>query len=114
MENENIKSQLKKGLLEYCILQIISQKQVYSSEILDRLIKNRLIVVEGTLYPLLSRLRRQGLVLYKWQETKKGPPRKYYLLTSKGKEKLLEFKKIWKELSESINLLLIENEQKLH
>ena len=81
MNLENAQVQMKKGVLEFCILHIISRGEVYASDMLEELTKARLIVVEGTLYPLLSRLRAAGLVDYKWVESKSGPPRKYYTLT---------------------------------
>lgn len=85
----NIKSQMRKGLLEYCILSIISRGEAYASDILETLKKARLLVVEGTIYPLLTRMKNEGLLSYRWQESTEGPPRKYYSLTEDG-EKLLE------------------------
>ena len=81
---ENIKSQMRKGILEYCILTIISRKEVYTSDILEALRKANLLVVEGTVYPLLSRLKNNGLLKYRWQESTDGPPRKYFTLTVEG------------------------------
>ncbi len=103
---ENSKSQMRKGILEFCILLIISRGRVYSSDILQELKAADLIVVEGTLYPLLSRLKTSGHLQYEWEESKAGPPRKYYKLTDKGKESLDELKGTWKELSKSINSLI--------
>ena len=85
----NIKSQMRKGLLEYCILSIISRGEAYASDILETLKKAELLVVEGTIYPLLTRMKNEGLLSYRWQESTEGPPRKYYSLTEDG-EKLLE------------------------
>ncbi len=85
----NIKSQMRKGLLEYCILSIISRGEAYASDILEMLKKAQLLVVEGTIYPLLTRMKNEGLLSYRWQESTEGPPRKYYSLTEDG-EKLLE------------------------
>lgn len=85
----NIKSQMRKGLLEYCILSIISRGEAYASDILETLKKAQLLVVEGTIYPLLTRMKNEGLLSYRWQESTEGPPRKYYSLTEDG-EKLLE------------------------
>lgn len=103
---DNIKNQLKKSLIEFCILIIISSGDVYASDILERLKKANLLVVEGTLYPLLSRLRRESLVSYEWVESESGPPRKYYNLTEKGEERLRAFNEAWDSLSNSINLLI--------
>jgi PadR family transcriptional regulator PadR len=103
---ENAKSQMRKGFLEFCIILIISRGRVYSSEILTELKMADLLVVEGTLYPLLSRLRTAGLLEHSWEESKSGPPRKYYTLTDKGKETLKDLKTTWKTLSTSIQSLM--------
>lgn len=99
---ENIKSQMRKGILEYCILSIISKQEAYTSDILEALRQADLLVVEGTLYPLLSRLKNNGLLSYRWQESKDGPPRKYFALTEEGKELLGSLDKEWATISESI------------
>lgn len=96
---------MRKGLVEFCILLVISDGRKYSSDILNELKRADLLVVEGTLYPLLSRLRSQGLVEYDWEESKSGPPRKYYALTKEGTGALSELSKTWKDLSVSINSL---------
>ena len=98
MNLENTQVQMKKGILEYCILHIISRGEVYASDMLQELTAARLIVVEGTLYPLLSRLKNAGLVDYKWIESKSGPPRKYYTLTDTGREFLSGLAQTWSEL----------------
>jgi PadR family transcriptional regulator, regulatory protein PadR len=98
--------QMRRGMLEFCTLLIISKGQVYASDILDNLKKVNLILVEGTLYPLLNRLKNEEYLNYDWQESRSGPPRKYYTLTYKGKEKLLDFKKTWNSLVESITNLI--------
>ncbi len=103
---ENIKAQMRKGILEFLILNVIEQKEVYASEILKKLRKTEMIVVEGTLYPILSRLRKSELVDYHWKESKSGPPRKYYSLTKKGVEALDQLKETWAHLSKSINSLM--------
>lgn len=103
---ENARSQMRKGTLEFCILLIISRGEVYASDILERLREADVLVVEGTLYPILSRLKTAQLVEYSWEESKLGPPRKYYKLTSEGKRMLTQLKKTWGALSESINSLL--------
>lgn len=102
---EHKRSQMRKGLLEFCILLTISEKRRYSSDILMALKDADVLVVEGTLYPLLSRLKSQGLVAYDWEESKSGPPRKYYELTKLGREVLHDLLKTWKELHASINAL---------
>jgi PadR family transcriptional regulator, regulatory protein PadR len=103
---ENSKAQMRKGILEFCILLIISEGDVYASDILQSLKEADLLVVEGTLYPLLSRLRSAGLLSYEWRESKNGPPRKYYSLTKKGKENLKELIVTWHSLHSSISSLL--------
>jgi PadR family transcriptional regulator, regulatory protein PadR len=105
-EYEEAKSQMRKGMLEFCTLLIIGRGKVYASDILKELKAADLIVVEGTLYPLLSRLKSDGLLSYDWKESSAGPPRKYYTLTVKGKEKLAQLKATWKSLVESITTLL--------
>jgi PadR family transcriptional regulator PadR len=104
-KTENKKAQMRKGILEFCILLIISGGQVYSSDILEKLKKANLIVVEGTLYPLLSRLKTQELVSYSWSESESGPPRKYYTLTERGSQVLTDLKGEWGDLTESISHL---------
>ncbi len=99
-------SQMRKGILEFCVLVIISKKAVYASEILEILKEAELIVVEGTLYPILSRLRKEKLLDYQWIESLSGPPRKYYSLTKSGKSHLKELKSNWKNLTQSIQSLL--------
>lgn len=110
MKKENdfdeAKLQMRKGMLEFCTLLIISRGKIYSSDILKELKKANLIVVEGTLYPLLNRLKNEGLLDYVWQESSSGPPRKYYTLTAKAKEKLVQLKITWKFLVESITTLI--------
>jgi len=104
-ELENTKAQMRKGILEFCTLLIISRGRIYASEILKELKEANLIVVEGTLYPLLSRLRSEGFLEHSWEESKSGPPRKYYTLTESGKEMLKELKATWALLTKSINAL---------
>jgi PadR family transcriptional regulator PadR len=101
MNLENTQVQMRKGILEYCILHIISRGEVYASDMLDELTKARMIVVEGTLYPLLTRLKNSGLVEYKWVESKSGPPRKYYKLTGMGNSFLAGLTETWNELVHS-------------
>jgi PadR family transcriptional regulator, regulatory protein PadR len=105
MDLENVKSQMRKGFLEYCTLLILREKALYTSDIIEGLKAAQLIVVEGTLYPLLNRLKNDGLLSYEWVESNQGPPRKYYSLTSLGESSLLELTQSWKELSNTINKL---------
>lgn len=100
---EKITSQMRKGILEYTILMIIDSQEVYSSDILNILKKNRLIVVEGTLYPLLSRLKKDSLIAYYWVESKSWPPRKYLKLTKQGKESLHNMNHVWNDLMWAVN-----------
>lgn len=100
---ENTQSQMRKGVLEFCILSIISQGEIYPSDIISKMKDARLIVVEGTLYPLLTRLKNSGLLSYSWVESNSGPPRKYYKLTPLGEEFLKELKKTWDELVLAVN-----------
>ncbi len=102
---ENQESQMRKGILEFCILLVISKEKAYASDIIGALREADLLVVEGTLYPLLSRLRTEGMLEYEWKESKAGPPRKYYFLTPKGKESLASAKRSWNKLYESVNAL---------
>jgi PadR family transcriptional regulator, regulatory protein PadR len=112
MKIENAKVQMRKGILEYCILQIISRGEIYASEILDELIEAKIMVVEGTLYPLLTRLKNAGLLDYKWVESLSGPPRKYYVLTESGEEFLQVLKGTWTELSESVQTIIKNSSSK--
>ncbi|MDZ4716296.1 MAG: PadR family transcriptional regulator [Cytophagales bacterium] len=101
MNLENTQVQMRKGILEYCILHIISRGEVYASDMLDELTAARMIVVEGTLYPLLTRLKNAGLLEYKWVESKSGPPRKYYTLTNTGSQFLKGLTETWEDLVHS-------------
>jgi PadR family transcriptional regulator PadR len=98
-------SALRKGLLEYLILSIVSSGKVYAADILERLSKTDFSTQEGTLYPLLSKMRREHLVDYQWQESESGPPRKYYKLTATGRKQLGDFRAYWKHLTNFINEL---------
>jgi PadR family transcriptional regulator, regulatory protein PadR len=102
MNAENSKAQMRKGVLEYCIMAIIAEKEIYASDIIDRMKEAKLLVVEGTLYPLLTRLKNAGLLAYTWVESSSGPPRKYYSLTDQGKSFLAELDIAWQELIESV------------
>lgn len=107
MENisENVRAQMRKGVLEYCILCILNRKEAYASNILEELKGANMLVVEGTLYPLLIRQKNQGLLSYRWEESPQGPPRKYYVITDKGREQLSEMDAAWEELVRSIETL---------
>ena len=107
MENtaENVRSQMRKGLLEYCILCILDKREAYASSLIEELKTAGMIVVEGTLYPLLIRQKNQGLLSYRWEESTQGPPRKYYVLTDKGREQLDQMDGAWQELVEGIQNL---------
>ena len=99
---ENTKAQMRKGILEYCILTVLSKKEAYPSDIIEELKKAKLIVVEGTLYPLLTRLKNDGLLQYNWVESSSGPPRQYYALTTDGTSFLTELKNTWDELQNAV------------
>ena len=100
---ENTQAHMRKGVLEFCILSIISQGEIYPSDIIARMKDAKLIVVEGTLYPLLTRLKNSGLLSYTWVESTSGPPRKYYKLTPLGEQFLKELRVTWGELAEAVN-----------
>ena len=103
MNIENTKAQMRKGILEYCILSILSNGEQYPSEIIQKMKDAKLIVVEGTLYPLLTRLKNESLLGYRWEESTSGPPRKYYKLTSVGEQFLEELDTSWNELVNAVN-----------
>jgi PadR family transcriptional regulator, regulatory protein PadR len=103
---ENVKLQMRKGNLEYCILLTISNSEMYATDILNRLKEFDLIVVEGTLYPILSRLRESGLLTYTWVESSEGPPRKYYKLSAKGEDAVKLLTEEYQGLHKSINQLI--------
>lgn len=100
---ENTQAQMRKGVLEFCILNIISQGEAYPSDIIAKMKDAKLMVVEGTLYPLLTRLKNQGLLSYTWKESTSGPPRKYYQLTPIGEQFVGELKSTWNELVTAVN-----------
>lgn len=111
MNLENTQVQMRKGILEYCILHIISRGEVYASDMLDELTAAKIIVVEGTLYPLLTRLKNAGLLEYKWVESKSGPPRKYYTLTDRGSKFLASLSETWDELVHSTQMITSKSSQ---
>jgi len=105
MKIENTKAQMRKGVLEYCILLVLDGKPLYASDIIDELKNSKMIIVEGTLYPLLTRLKNDGLLAYRWEESTQGPPRKYYELTDEGKEFLRELGNSWNELVDAVTAI---------
>ncbi|GGG48172.1 PadR family transcriptional regulator [Croceivirga lutea] len=109
MNIENTKAQMRKGVLEYCILSILKDDDKYASEILGALKDAKMLVVEGTIYPLLTRLKNAGLLNYRWEESTSGPPRKYYALTETGQLFLKELNGTWDELRNAVNLVTNNN-----
>ncbi|QIE58108.1 PadR family transcriptional regulator [Rasiella rasia] len=103
MKIENTKAQMRKGVLEYCILSILQGGEAYTSDILETLKDAKMLVVEGTIYPLLTRLKNAGLLAYRWEESTSGPPRKYYELTETGSLFLNELTTTWSELQRAVN-----------
>ena len=102
---EKTKSQMRKGVMEYAILLILRHREAYSVDLINILKENDLIVVEGTIYPLLTRLRKEGLIKYTWVESSQGPPRKYYVITDAGRAYLDELRKLWVSMRDSVDLL---------
>lgn len=105
MNTENTSSQMRKGVLEFCILSIIRKSEVYPSDIIDRMKAAGLSILEGTLYPLLTRLKNAELLSYRWEESMSGPPRKYFSLTEKGEAFYLELQQTWQQLADAVNEL---------
>ena len=102
MKIENTTAQMRKGILEFCILSLISGRDLYTSEILESLKNGKMVVVEGTVYPLLTRLKNADLLQYRWEESTSGPPRKYYSITTKGKSFLSELQQVLNELNKAV------------
>ena len=109
MNIENTKAQMRKGILEFCILSLLRDKDYYTSEILEMLKEAKLLVVEGTVYPLLTRLKNDDFLSYRWEESTSGPPRKYYKLTDKGEDFLDELAKTWSELALAVEQITQKN-----
>lgn len=109
MNTENTKAQMRKGILEYCILSILSRGDAYTTDIIEEMKQSKLVVVEGTVYPLLTRLKNDGYLAYRWEESTSGPPRKYYKLTEEGVNFLDELDKSWQELVDAINNITKKN-----
>ena len=105
MKLENTQVQMRKGILEFCILEIIGRGEAYASDMLDELTQARMIVVEGTLYPLLTRLKNAALLDYTWKESTSGPPRKYYTLTPAGRQFLSELRDTWEDMAASVGII---------
>jgi PadR family transcriptional regulator PadR len=105
MNIENTKAQMRKGVLEYCILSVLKEEDAYVAEILETLKDAKLLVVEGTIYPLLTRLKNAGLLSYRWEESTSGPPRKYYGLTATGKLFLNELTDTWNDLQQAVRIV---------
>lgn len=110
MNIENTKAQMRKGVLEYCILSILKNEDKYVAEILETLKNAKMLVVEGTIYPLLTRLKNAGLLNYRWEESSSGPPRKYYTLTETGKIFLTELNSTWDELQNAVTVVTSQNQ----
>ena len=106
---DNIKAQMRKGVLEYCILSILDKNDAYASALISELKEAKMIVVEGTLYPLLTRQKNQELLNYRWEESSQGPPRKTYSITDKGRALLREMDAVWQEVVETLALLRNKN-----
>jgi PadR family transcriptional regulator PadR len=105
LSTENFKIQIRKGLLEFCVLQIISKKEVYASEIIEELKNSKIIVVEGTVYPLLSRLKKSDYINHEWKESTQGPPRKYYSISDYGLQHLKQLIVSWSDINSSVKEL---------
>jgi PadR family transcriptional regulator PadR len=105
MKIENTQSQMRRGILEFCILSVIKRGEAYPSDIIEEMKRAGLMILEGTLYPLLTRLKNAEMLTYRWEESPSGPPRKYFSLTPKGEKFYGELELTWKELSEAINTL---------
>ncbi len=112
MNLENTKAQMRKGVLEYCILSIIKKENQYTSEILNTLKQGKMLVVEGTVYPLLTRLKNSELLSYHWEESTSGPPRKYYSITKKGIATLKELDQSWNDLHQAVTHITQSKNQK--
>jgi PadR family transcriptional regulator PadR len=106
MNLDNAKAQMRKGVLEMCILSLLSREEMYTSDIIDKLKNSQLVVVEGTLYPLLSRLKNAGLLEYYWQESTAGPPRKYFRITEEGRNFLNDLRLTWAEINDAVSLTI--------
>ena len=109
MNIDNSKSQMRKGMLEYCVMLLLRRQPCYANDIIQKLREAEMIVVEGTLYPLLSRLKRDGLLGYEWRESTQGPPRKYYVLTPEGQDALQQIDAGWEEIQRTVAILKVKS-----
>ena len=109
MNTDNARSQMRKGMLEYCVMLLLRRSPGYANDIIERLRMADMIVVEGTLYPLLNRLKKDALLKYEWQESTQGPPRKYYALTDEGLDLLQQLDANWQDLSLTVKILQGQN-----
>ncbi len=114
MDIQNTQSQMRKGVLEFCILSVIRQGEVYPSDIVDKMKRANLNIFEGTLYPLLTRLKNAGYLTYRWVESNSGPPRKYFLMTDQGLQFYGELERTWKELADAVQLLTTQDGKDVH
>ena len=105
MNIENTQSQMRKGVLEFCILSVIKRGEAYPSDIIEEMKKANLNILEGTLYPLLTRLKNADLLSYRWVESSSGPPRKYFSLTEKGAKFYKELEDTWNEMANAVNAI---------
>lgn len=110
MNIDNLKSQMRKGMLEFCVLLLLRHGDAYASEIISKMKDAHLIVMEGTLYPLLTRLKNDGLLVYRWEESPSGPPRKYYSISPVGLQFLEQLQTSWNEITLTVNHLLSNSE----
>ncbi len=111
MDIQNTQSQMRKGVLEFCILSIVRQGEVYPSDLVEKMKAANLHILEGTLYPLLTRLKNAGVLTYRWVESNSGPPRKYFVMTDQGLEFYKELEATWQELANAV-ATLTKNENK--
>lgn len=105
MNIENTQSQMRRGILEFCILSVIRRGEAYPSDIVEEMKESKLQVLEGTLYPLLTRLKNAGMLTYRWVESNSGPPRKYFSLTDQGETFYKQLEGTWNELANAVNKL---------
>lgn len=105
MKDENVKVQMRKGIMDYCVLAILASGDSYAPAIIAELKRAEMIVVEGTLYPILTRMKNAGYLTYRWEESPQGPPRKYYTLTDEGRTYLVSLDEAWETLVEQINAI---------
>jgi len=110
INQEQVRTQMRRGVLELCVLSIIAEGDAYTTDLVEHLKRAEMIVVEGSIYPLLSRLKNQNYLAYRWEESQQGPPRKYYSLTAAGRSYLAMLTEAWRSMVESVNSLLVTPE----